>query len=187
MTVRHVIANRLMAILIVLACVFAGVAPAGAQSLDEQISSTIHAKGHEKLVDGVTTALVGYALLDAIFTQDKRAGAHGCGNLIENGFCFPAFRRVLVKDAAAIGITVAIAEVVKHVAHRTRPDGSDDKSFFSEHTALAAIPIGLLPRSKTAVVLSFSVGVGRIAAQKHYASDVAVGAAVGWLAGRIAR
>jgi membrane-associated phospholipid phosphatase len=77
--------------------------------------------------------------------------------------------------ACRTGLAVGVSELAKHLIHRTRPDGSDRMSFFSEHTALASsaasTPLGFS--------LAVTVGWGRASAGKHYDSDVAFGAAVG--------
>ncbi len=92
----------------------------------------------------------------------------------------------LAKQAARIGAAVGLAETIKRILHRTRPDGSDDKSFFSEHTAIACTP---LHRGGTQLALSLALcgGTGylRVGANRHWLSDVLVGAAVGWLTGAL--
>ena len=78
------------------------------------------------------------------------------------------------------GIAVAVAELTKRVIHRTRPDGSDRKSFFSEHTAVAAVTSGWR------YGMAFTIGTGylRPAADKHFLTDVGFGAGVGALTRR---
>lgn len=70
-----------------------------------------------------------------------------------------------------------LAEVVKLVVHRKRPNGVDDKSFFSMHTAITCAAV---IRTK-AFALCPAVGYLRIAADWHWSTDVATGAAVGAL------
>lgn len=86
-------------------------------------------------------------------------------------------KHAFLMEGARIGTTIAVAELVKHFVHRTRPDGSDQKSFFSEHTALAAAASGW--SLQISIPLTFGTGYGRMAANRHHPSDVAVGAAVG--------
>jgi|SRR5579859_368694 len=81
-------------------------------------------------------------------------------------------------EAFRLGMTVGIAELTKAFVHRTRPDGSDNKSFFSEHTALAAASA---TGWKLGIGFTIGVGYGRMAANKHYGTDVLVGAGVGAL------
>lgn len=88
------------------------------------------------------------------------------------------------------GVTYGAVYLVKWAVHRTRPCapacGSDDpsQSFYSAHTALAFQAIG---GPRLAIVLPFAIGTGglRIAADKHYLTDVLVGAGAGWLTSRI--
>ena len=101
--------------------------------------------------------------------------------------------------------TYVLTEYVKNLVKRTRPDGSDDRSFFSGHTSttFAAATFlykelhdsfdkwGLTRKSKfwraTFETVSFGtlygwagyVGYSRIKDKKHYLSDVLVGALVG--------
>ena len=102
-------------------------------------------------------------------------------------------------------------ELVKNTVRRSRPDDSDTKSFFSGHTSTAFVTSAFLHREtvdaidaweaveqlptlrtglKTAsFVLLYGwasyVGYSRIADNKHYVSDVVVGAAVGTLIGNL--
>lgn len=89
----------------------------------------------------------------------------------------PDRKHAFLMEGARIGATIAVSELVKHFVHRTRPDGSDQKSFFSEHTALAAASSGW--SLQISIPLTFGTGYGRMAANKHHPTDVAVGAAVG--------
>lgn len=72
-------------------------------------------------------------------------------------------------------LTIGVAESVKRLVHRDRPDGADQRSFFSEHTALASSAA----HSPLTASLALSVGWGRQAGGKHFGSDVIVGASVG--------
>ena len=80
--------------------------------------------------------------------------------------------------ACRTGLTVAIAETTKRLVHRTRPNGLDRLSFFSEHTALATGAAS----SPVSASLALTVAWSRQASGMHFASDVAVGAGVGILA-----
>lgn len=81
------------------------------------------------------------------------------------------------QEAGRVGLALVVAELTKHFVHRTRPDGSDDKSFFSEHTALTC---AATLRTKV-WALCPAVGYLRVAAERHWVSDVGVGAGVGAL------
>lgn len=88
-------------------------------------------------------------------------------------------------EALRIGVALAAAEVTKRVVARTRPDGSDARSFFSEHTDLATVAAGW--RLDVGIPIALHAGYLRAAANKHYWSDIAVGAAVGALARQVCR
>ncbi|MBW1943239.1 MAG: phosphatase PAP2 family protein [Deltaproteobacteria bacterium] len=95
---------------------------------------------------------------------------------------------------SAIGATYGMTEATKSIVDRTRPDGSDDRSFFSGHASNSAVTCKMAGRNieylampawgKTAFkvgfsALSFTAGWARVEAAKHYPSDVLVGMAVG--------
>jgi membrane-associated phospholipid phosphatase len=111
----------------------------------------------------------------------------------------------------AAGAALATVETVKHIVHRPRPYAHyceppaagalckvDSRlSFFSGHTAAAfaaATAAGEIARMKgyrnattirsTGLALAAATGLLRTAADRHYLSDVVVGAAVGWAIGK---
>jgi membrane-associated phospholipid phosphatase len=106
---------------------------------------------------------------------------------------------------------LATVETVKHVVHRPRPYAHycepptagalckvDSRlSFFSGHTAAAfaaAAAAGEIAKMKgyrnattirsTSLALAAATGLLRTASDRHYLSDVVVGAAVGWVIGK---
>lgn len=122
----------------------------------------------------------------------------------------PARMRDVLVHAEAAAVALALTEISKHTFHRPRPFahfcepldapalGDDDArlSFFSGHTATAFATAtagwrlaqmrgyrhaGRLKAGGLA--LATTTGVLRIAADKHYLTDVLVGAAAGWGAG----
>ncbi len=96
------------------------------------------------------------------------------------------------------GSALAAAEVLKNTVHSTRPDGSDNKSFPSAHTAVAFSAATFMDRrygeqlsrdyGTWAVPALYGVaaltGVARVEADKHYWVDVLTGAAMGYGAAR---
>jgi membrane-associated phospholipid phosphatase len=96
-------------------------------------------------------------------------------------------RRCYTRAGLRIGATVAIAETVKRLVHRERPDQSDRKSFFSEHTALACVGGFSSRRELMAAALCASTAYLRVGAKRHWVTDVAAGAAVGFGLSRIGR
>lgn len=92
-------------------------------------------------------------------------------------------KRALECLAAKNGLTLGSTEIVKLLVHRTRPDGSDMKSFFSGHSAMAAVNSGW--NFQVSIPLVFGTGYTRMAANRHFASDVLVGASVGFIFNRV--
>lgn len=119
---------------------------------------------HRRLAGLISDGLVGLQLtLDTIHTfrqPDKWA----------------AFKCQSMRYGAALGAS----ETTKRLVHRVRPDGTDDKSFFSMHTALAFSASGW--KFEIGIPIGAAAGYGRMAADKHYLTDVLVGAAAGFAA-----
>lgn len=90
----------------------------------------------------------------------------------------------LVYQGMRVAFVVGLSEAVKSLELSERPDHSDLKSFWSEHTALAFSGLGG-SRFYVSVPLAVSTGGLRIAAGRHRLLDVLVGAGVGALASRI--
>lgn len=86
-------------------------------------------------------------------------------------------------QAIRLGTSNAINFTVKQLVHKTRPDGSDNKSFYSNHTSNAAISSGW--NWKIGIPLAITTGGLRIAAKKHDYIDVSVGMLAGLVATRI--
>lgn len=84
-------------------------------------------------------------------------------------------------QALELATTIGVAEVTKLMVHRWRPDHSNNKSFFSEHTAISSVSTGW----SFQIGLTIGTGITRMGANKHYLSDVIVGAGVGFAASRI--
>jgi membrane-associated phospholipid phosphatase len=100
-------------------------------------------------------------------------------------------------DAEARTLTGLITEATKRLVGRERPTGpGENDSFFSGHTSIAAtaatlvclqhVRLQLLGNSAAdaavcgaAAAAALSTGLLRVMSDRHYASDVIVGAAVG--------
>jgi membrane-associated phospholipid phosphatase len=91
----------------------------------------------------------------------------------------------LTKEVVSIGITVGLSELIKRFVHEERPDHSDNKSFWSEHTALAASVSGW--NNKIGISLTVGTGLGRVVARKHFIWDVLAGAGIGTLSQAIVK
>lgn len=119
---------------------------------------------HRAIAGHISDALVGVQLtLDTIhtFRQPDKWAALKCQSM---------------RYGAALGG----AETAKRLVDRARPDGSDTKSFFSMHTALAFSASGW--KFEVGIPIAAGVGYGRMAADKHYLTDVLAGAAAGFAA-----
>jgi hypothetical protein len=143
----------------------------------------------------------------------SQSGAENAGNYLTGVLCFEALATALATpsgdtpgdwasaklkggavELGAIGATVAVTDVLKELSGRERPDGSDDRSFPSGHTADAFAFATLANRNLESLdflggartplqigntVLASGVGWARVEARKHYPSDVLFGAALG--------
>ena len=88
----------------------------------------------------------------------------------------PNKRQAFVCEGVRVGAAIGLAELTKALVHEWRPDHSDQKSFYSEHTTIAAAaPMSL----GWSVGFSIGVGAGRVLAEKHHVWDVGVGMGVG--------
>jgi hypothetical protein len=87
-------------------------------------------------------------------------------------------------------LSQTVVQGLKYATSRTRPDGSNDKSFPSGHTASATATASVLQRhfgwkaGAPAYAFAAYVGASRIASDKHHLSDVLMGATLGIAAGR---
>ncbi|MXO49649.1 phosphatase PAP2 family protein [Erythrobacter vulgaris] len=98
--------------------------------------------------------------------------------------------------AAVVALTAgAMWQTAKAAVDRWRPDGEDDNSFPSGHTADAAAAAASLvhdpashPMSDVAVqALALATGVARWRCRKHHIGDVAAGIVIGLLAEKAVR
>ena len=102
--------------------------------------------------------------------------------------------QVLVADAFAAVMMAATVNGLKYSINRTRPNGSN-ASFPSGHTAMAFTGATLLAHEYghrsiwipvAGYTLASATGVMRVLNNRHYLSDVVVGAAVGILSAELA-
>jgi len=96
------------------------------------------------------------------------------------------------------GATLVAVEMLKHTVHATRPDGSDNKSFPSGHTAIAFSAATFMDRRygepwrqrygnwaiPTLYGAAALTGIARVEANRHHWGDVLAGAAIGYGATR---
>lgn len=140
----------------------------------------------------LSDATLGLSLATALVASGSGFSRHG--------------RRNLGTWTSSVGAAVIAVQISKNVARRRRPYAQvapsgkhdDNKSFFSGHAgismaaAVAALEIrkaqGTRARrvwAATALTAAGTTAVLRVAARKHYVTDIVAGAAVGWAAGRL--
>ena len=105
--------------------------------------------------------------------------------------------QMFMVDAEAMTLTVLITETTKRLSGRARPSGpGENDSFFSGHASIATtaatlvclqhLELGLLENKAAdatvcgaAATVAFTTGLLRVMADRHWASDVIVGAGIG--------
>ena len=101
-----------------------------------------------------------------------------------------SWSRMLVSDALAGVIMGGVVNTLKRTTKVTRPDGSDNRSFPSGHTATAFMTATMLTKEYGhlspwigigAYATATATGLFRVANNKHWLSDVLTGAGVGLL------
>jgi membrane-associated phospholipid phosphatase len=111
----------------------------------------------EKAADWTSTGLVGVNMAGEAIYSIK----HHC------------VKDFLLKN----GLSILSAEGLKLLIHEERPDGSDRKSWPSEHAWLSAMNTGW--SYKLSWTISLGAGAGRVVGNKHWPWDVASGLLIG--------
>jgi len=145
-------------------------------------------------------------LIPDILFYGGLAATYTSGLISQNSVDSRSFKRVLLFRKSLI-YTYTLTEWVKNLVKRERPDGSNNRSFFSGHTATTFSAMTYLFLSSHELFDNWSVtandeelrtlfnsatflacygwatyvGYSRIRDKKHYLSDVLTGAAVGTL------
>lgn len=91
-----------------------------------------------------------------------------------------AFGCLALRESLANGAAVAVKAFVRE----RRPDGSDRKSFYSQHTTIAAAAVSSPGWN---IAFTLPIATGRVVAKKHYAWDTAAGAGAGFLTHAVCR
>ena len=155
----------------------------------------IHGRDTAATLSDITAGLGVASGLLAPLMQRGCVDPDGCGGVASRG------RRLAVSSGALL-TTVGTTEGLKALTGRVRPNGEDDASFPSGHTALTACGAafarneirrmrGMRPRTRalldaTYTLLPVVTGALRVRAKKHYPSDVLAGWGLGNFLGSFA-
>lgn len=113
--------------------------------------------------------------------------------LISSAIIVPSLQRGLKHGAVAVGtlgVNAGLNQLVKHQVGRERPDGSDRLSFYSGHTSNAFFASGAICiQSKKlcpiAIGLAGITGYLRIAANRHWTTDVLFAGGLSFYLGKV--
>lgn len=104
--------------------------------------------------------------------------------------CRSSWEQRLYKSGASFILCSGTIYLLKHSIHKMRPDGTDNRSFPSGHTAIAFSGATVLHKEfvKTSPWISVAgytvatiTAVDRVRRNRHHWEDVATGAAIGFL------
>lgn len=104
--------------------------------------------------------------------------------------CRSSWEQRLYKSGASFILCSGTTYLLKHSIHKMRPDGTDNRSFPSGHTAIAFSGATVLHKEFGKTSPWFSVAgytvatitaVDRVRRNRHHWEDVATGAAIGFL------
>ncbi len=104
--------------------------------------------------------------------------------------CRSSWGQRLYKSGASFILCSGTTYLLKHSIHKMRPDGTDNRSFPSGHTAIAFSGATVLHKEfgKTSPWISVAgyavatiTAVDRVRRNRHHWEDVATGAAIGFL------
>jgi len=141
---------------------------------------------HMSVKDGSSTiGEVGSALGSAYVVVPAVGGlliaGHGSQNDRFHSFTYALAQATVIDEGLVLGLKVAV--------RRTRPDGSNNYSFPSDHAATSFTVATVAERYygwKAGIIgygVASFIGVSRIRDNKHWASDVTAGATLGYIVG----
>ncbi len=154
-----------------------GAATAVAFTLDDDVQKEYQQQGWSDTLEDV-----GGGVYSAVFV----AGMFTAGRFSRE----TRFRAMTYDLLDAVVVNVTYTGILKLAVERERPNGEDNNSFPSGHTsnafAMAAVAEGHYGWKVGVPVYAYAglVGASRVHRNKHYLSDVVVGAALGYIVGR---
>ncbi|RPI18837.1 MAG: phosphatase PAP2 family protein, partial [Acidobacteria bacterium] len=164
----------------VLPLVIGGSVTAIVSPFDDDLKDSIGMKG-ESSTFGKIGAVVGGPAVVLPTVTGLLIGGHYSDNV--------RFRVFTYNLAQATAINESIVQGLKIAVGRTRPDGSDNRSFPSGHAATSFMIATVVHRSygRTAGIFGYStatfISFSRLRDNKHWASDLAAGATLGYIVG----
>jgi hypothetical protein len=160
--------------------VVGGAAAAASSLWDDEVREDL-AKHPDQLDWASTLETAGGPVYSTIFVMGMFAGGR---------FSHGRFRAATYDMLDASIVNLGYTELLKVAVGRERPNGQDNKSFPSGHTSNAFALAAVAERhygwkvGAPAYLLAGIVGVSRLHEDKHWLSDVAAGATLGYLVGR---
>lgn len=106
-----------------------------------------------------------------------------------------SWEKMILSDIIATAIMAGTVKGLKHTTDETRPDGSDNKSFPSGHTATAFMTASMLSKeyghispwiNVGAYTIASTTGLMRIRQNRHWLPDVIAGASIGLISTELA-
>jgi membrane-associated phospholipid phosphatase len=151
-----------------------------AQAYDSDVAGYFHDHPHDQF------GKIGQAMGGGLVVGVATLGAFSLGRISP----WDRFRASTYDLSQAVLINLSYVFVIKEVAHRERPDGSDNLSFPSGHASDSFAIATVVERhygwkaGVPAYAVATFIAASRMAAEKHFLSDVAFGAAFGFGVGR---
>jgi membrane-associated phospholipid phosphatase len=146
--------------------------------------------------DDINVHLTGKPWVHRVFVTGKYLGAYALVGATGTIYAYgritgrPRISHVGMDLVRALVVDEVLTQVIKRTVRRERPDGSDHKSFPSGHASSTFAFATALERHLSwryavpAYVFASYVASSRMHENRHFASDVIFGAAVGIISGR---
>lgn len=188
----HIYARvSVLAITLMLMMNTAAAQTAGEPSMDQPATVGVHIAGGTGFDTGIKSirdiAVPGFSCRYDDYLQYAPAavmlGMKACGYESRTGW-----GRMAVSDAFSAALMAGMVNGLKYTVRRPRPDGTSANSFPSGHTATAFMIATMMHKeyglrspwfSFGAYTMATATAMGRILNNRHWASDILAGAAVG--------